>query len=174
MYILSLWTVDVPTLTLFWFWFLFQHWGINSKYLSCQCIKISPVQTIQYIQYNYMILVNQQSLCFVPFRRKICSICHIIWSKPTQPLRIWWELEKSAWSTVLWWHHKTECGSRHWCHESWDYRTLTHWGRDKIDAIMQTTLSSAFSWMKMHEFRLRFHWNLFLRVQSTIFQHWFR
>ena len=51
---------------------------------------------------------------------------------------------------------------------------LTHWGRDKIDAISQTTLSNAFSWMKMLEFRLKFHWSLFLRVQLTIFQHWFR
>ena len=47
---------------------------------------------------------------------------------------------------------------------------LTHWGRDKMVAIFQTT----FSWMKMHEFWLRLHWNLFLRVQLTIFQHWFR
>ena len=28
--------------------------------------------------------------------------------------------------------------------------------------------------MKMHTFRLRFHWSLFPRVQLTIFQHWFR
>ena len=51
---------------------------------------------------------------------------------------------------------------------------LTHWGRDKIDAISQTACSSAFSWMKMFEFHLRFHWSLFLRVQLTIFHHWFR
>ena len=41
-------------------------------------------------------------------------------------------------------------------------------------AISQTTLSIAFSWMKMLEFRLRFHWNLFPSFQLTIFQHWFR
>ena len=52
--------------------------------------------------------------------------------------------------------------------------TLTHWGRDKMDVISQTTLWSAFSWMKMFEFRLKFHWRLFVRVQLTIFQHWFR
>ena len=52
--------------------------------------------------------------------------------------------------------------------------SLTHWGRDKMDAISQTTFSSAFSWMKMFEFRLKFHWSLFLRVQLTIFNHWFR
>ena len=51
---------------------------------------------------------------------------------------------------------------------------LTHWGRDKMAAISQTTLWTAFSWMKMLEFRLKFHWSLPLRVQLTIFQHWFR
>ena len=34
---------------------------------------------------------------------------------------------------------------------------LTHWGRDKMDAISQTTFSSAFSWMKIFEFRWKFH-----------------
>ena len=41
---------------------------------------------------------------------------------------------------------------------------LTHWGRDELAAIYKTTFSNAFCWMKMHEFRLRFHWNLFPRV----------
>ena len=41
-------------------------------------------------------------------------------------------------------------------------------------AVSQTTLSDAFSWMKMLEFRLRFQWSLFLRIQLTTFQHWFR
>ena len=40
-------------------------------------------------------------------------------------------------------------------------------------AISQTTLSNIFSWMKMLEFLLKFHRSLFLRVQLTIFQHWF-
>ena len=31
---------------------------------------------------------------------------------------------------------------------------LTHRGRDKMDAISQTTFSNVFSWMKMHGFRL--------------------
>ena len=51
---------------------------------------------------------------------------------------------------------------------------LTHWGRDKMDAISQKTFSSAFSWMTMLDFRLKFHWSLFLRVLSTILYHWFR
>ena len=51
---------------------------------------------------------------------------------------------------------------------------LTHWSRDKMAAIFQTTYLKAFSWMKMYEFWLKFHWSLFLRIQLTTFQHWFR
>ena len=44
---------------------------------------------------------------------------------------------------------------------------LTHWGRDKMAVIFQTTFSNTFSWMKMKEFRLRFHWSLFPRIKLT-------
>ena len=50
---------------------------------------------------------------------------------------------------------------------------LTHWCRDKVASISQTTLSNAFSWMKMFEFRLKFYWSLSLRSDwqySTLFQ----
>ena len=50
----------------------------------------------------------------------------------------------------------------------------THWGRDKLVTIFHTTFSNGFLWMKMHEFRLKFPWSLFLGVQLTIFHHWFR
>ena len=46
---------------------------------------------------------------------------------------------------------------------------LTHWVRDKMDAISQTEFWIPFSRMKMFEFRLKFNWSLFLRVQLTIF-----
>ena len=63
-------------------------------------------------------------------------------------------------------------------HSSWNILVtlhgLTHWGRDKMAAVSQTTLSNAFSSMKMLEFWFWFHWSLFLRVQLTIIQHWFR
>ena len=45
--------------------------------------------------------------------------------------------------------------------------SLTNWGRDKMAFISRTTLSNEFSWMKMWEFWLKFHWNLFLRAQIT-------
>ena len=51
---------------------------------------------------------------------------------------------------------------------------LTHWGPDKMAAVSETTFSNAFSWMKMIEYRLKFHWSLFPGVQLTILQHWFR
>ena len=38
---------------------------------------------------------------------------------------------------------------------------LVHWGRDKVDAISQTTFSNAISGIKMYEFRIKFHWRLF-------------
>ena len=43
-----------------------------------------------------------------------------------------------------------------------------------VAAISQTTFWNAFSWMKMYEVRLQFHWSLFLRFEITILQHWFR
>ena len=43
-----------------------------------------------------------------------------------------------------------------------------------MDAISQTTFWATFSWMKIFEFRLKFHWSLLLRVQLAIFQHWLR
>ena len=52
--------------------------------------------------------------------------------------------------------------------------SLTHWGRDEMDAISQTPFSRAFSSKKIVVFWLNFHWNMFARVQLTIFQHWFR
>ena len=47
-------------------------------------------------------------------------------------------------------------------------RSLTHWGRDKMAAISQTTFSNAFSWMKIYQFRLRFHWKFFPREEIYI------
>ena len=35
-------------------------------------------------------------------------------------------------------------------------------------------ISDAFSRMEMHEFRLRFHWTLFVRFELTIIQNWYR
>ena len=52
------------------------------------------------------------------------------------------------------------------------FLSVTHWGRDKVAANFLTTFQRSCYWTKMYEFRLRFHWSLFLRVKVTIFQHW--
>ena len=72
---------------------------------------------------------------------------------------------------IIW----TNDGVVYWClYASVNVNELTHWGRDKMAAIFQTMFSNSFSWMKMYEFRLRFHRSLFQRVQVTIYQRWFR
>ena len=76
------------------------------------------------------------------------------------------------WLARRWWPPSRLCAGH--CLGNNPQSTLTHWGRDKMAAIFQTTFSNGFSWMKMFEFRFKFHWSLFLRVQSIIFQHWFR
>ena len=63
----------------------------------------------------------------------------------------------SRWS-VLWWQGlfaSRGCGNSHM------KLILTHWYRDKITGILQTTFSDEFSWMKMYQFRWRFHPVLF-------------
>ena len=54
---------------------------------------------------------------------------------------------------IMWREYVTCMDVKTWKH-------LTHWGRDKMDAISQTTFSNTFSWMKMFEFWLNFHWSL--------------
>ena len=74
-------------------------------------------------------------------------------------------LSKQSWG---WWF---EMQSR----PLWRHRNeLTLWGRDKMATVSQTTLSNAYSLMKMLWFRLKFHWSLFPRFKLAIFQHWFR
>ena len=51
---------------------------------------------------------------------------------------------------------------------------LTHWGWDKMDTIFQVTYWSGYSWMKIYEFWLTFHWILLPGGQLTLCQHWFR
>ena len=41
---------------------------------------------------------------------------------------------------------------------------ITHWGRDKMAAIFQTTFLNGFSWMKMYEFR----WMMMVRLPTHI------
>ena len=43
-----------------------------------------------------------------------------------------------------------------------------------MTAILRMAFSNAFTWMKTFEFQIKFHWNMFLGLQLTINQYWFR
>ena len=40
---------------------------------------------------------------------------------------------------------------------------LSHWGRDKMTTVSQTTFWNVCYWIKMYEFWLRIHWGMFLK-----------
>ena len=81
----------------------------------------------------------------------------------------------NAEKVFIWWRHHEDLtatlDNKHHAGLHWDYYPgtlpLTHWGRDEMYNISQTTFSNVFSSMKMFEFQLKFHWSLFLRVQLT-------
>ena len=53
------------------------------------------------------------------------------------------------------------------CKAIYNVVPLTHWGRDKMVGISQTMFSSVFSLIQTFEFRIIFHWKVFLMVQLT-------
>ena len=77
-------------------------------------------------------------------------------------------------------HHKPSVSAKVWYYMYIRHRNDTcaiHINSsplDKMAAISQTVFSDAFSWMKSFIFWSNFYWSLFLRVQLTIFLHWFR
>ena len=98
------------------------------------------------------------------WKKKIC-IPHIVSTMASDAQLLVLPGHQQPW----YWHHYL----RIFQHQQW-MAGLTHWGRDKMAAFSQTTFSNAFSSIKMFELRIKFHWSLFLMVQLTIFQHWFR
>ena len=47
----------------------------------------------------------------------------------------------------------------------WLLIVLTHLPLDKMASILKTTFSIAFSWMKMFEFLLKFHWTVWYKTK---------
>ena len=52
--------------------------------------------------------------------------------------------------------------------------TLTNLPLDKMAAILADDIFNCIFWMKMIEFRFKFHWNMFPGHQLTKSQHWHR
>ena len=147
-------------------------------------------------QWNGSSVVQVEASC--PFIAKTLSLPIRTYCQLAKITEIWIKMKKFSFKELLWkcclqnvshfvqmsssWlEHQEEMtcvnyyehmdGLKHWSDVSF---ALTHWGRDKMDAISQTTFSCAFSSMKTAVFWLNFHWNMFARVQLTIIQHWLR
>ena len=138
-------------LNLFHDWVALDRTAHSYPMILCSKLFVSP--TCQN-QATWFIMSAQQLTLLAIVRNKPLSQAPPLWCHNALP----------------WWRHIQNNAS----FRNLELNTLTHWGRDKMDAISQMTRSNAFSWMKMLEFRLKFHWSFFLRVQLTIIQHWFR
>ena len=113
-------------------------------------------------------------MIWINFMSSLCQI--VLRLMPQKPFD-----RKSTLVQVMAWCHQAQAIT--WanvdpdlCHHmaSWGHDELTHWGRDKMAAISQTTLSNAFPWKKIYEPRMRIHWSLFLKFELTTSQHWQR
>ena len=51
------------------------------------------------------------------------------------------------------------------------FNTSMPWQNDRH---LADNIFKCISWIKMYQLWLKLHWNLFLRVHLTIFQHWFQ
>ena len=141
---------------------------VVSAYVICQSINFFPPHVIQTARgvgghhyYRWLSLTNYFSM--FPLERNQHYNC-ILWNSVANDLLP--KMFRDMFPVML--------SMRRGCCGLVAIHYLTHWGRDKMAAISQTTFSNAFSWMKMYEFRLKIHWSLFLKVQLTISQHWFR
>ena len=60
-----------------------------------------------------------------------------------------------------------------WLIVNWNLAYKLVWNFNyKMATISQTIVTNTFSWTNSFVFRFEFHWIEFLRVKSTIFQHW--
>ena len=99
------------------------------------------------------------------FETPLCSLCphcnvyewffvssiHNSWFLPRQ-WNNWWG---KAYTTKLCRYCKSQYAAIHPMMSR--ILRLTHWGRDKMDDILQTTFSNRFSWMKIDELRWKIH-----------------
>ena len=76
------------------------------------------------------------------------------------------------WEYWLWWRWYRV--TIHKMPRLFDINSLPLLSMAKMATFSQTIFSDAFSWMNNFVLRLKFRWRLFLRVQLTITQHWFR
>ena len=107
---------------------------------------------------------------WIPAQRPVTRSCDVFFD-----LRMNKRLSKQSWG---WWFETPSPSLWRHCNGKSMFvsaiRIVTHCNRDKMATISQTTFSTAFSSMKLFVFWLKFDRSLFLSVQLTINQHWFR
>ena len=147
-----------------------------------------------YIPFPWHISLNNGHTTLVYWT--LLKLTNIISKFPNDALRvIWWDCVQAARE----YRHAPKCSGRYtvWhrihiklaslamyglTNATWYWhdplrqlqQSLPHWGRDNMAANFRRIFSDALSWMKSCVFWLKFHWSLFLMVQLTITQHWFR
>ena len=93
-------------------------------------------------------------------------------------LKLWhykYLLKSASWSNACHlWYVAVELVSNSWETLQFPACPVNSSPLNKMVAISQTIFSDAFSWMKIFIFWVQFHLILFLWVQLTITQHWFR
>ena len=117
------------------------HWNYNQhlNFYWRKCIWKSHLQNAIQSKQLYHIMVT----------------CRTEWLKPR--VHVW---RSSCWASCMGLLHHRRYKTIHVLSRWYVYAPtqellwclLTHWGRDKMDTISQTTFSSAFSWMKIFEF----------------------
>ena len=142
-------------------------WLINPSLCNKRVSEMrAPLEARRSIKRIRLMSPLHQWLAFEANVTKVhCTFCEKVSSKLNNPKAVKWGIR---WMDLFdTWQIESltaSCNSLWRNHYHFVMYNLTHWGRDKIDAILQTTFSNACSWMKMYEFRLKYYRNLFLRV----------
>ena len=146
------------------------------------CPLIIPLSTVfQYLLVRWILLVsgrlNMKPFLTLPIRKLGSGYLPFLWfvqhDWDHEEKHNWYDIYSSV-TVIVFYNFTLQYVVTYplMLHPVW-HLPLTHSGWNQMDAVSQTTVSNALSWMKIYEFRLRFHWNLFLMIQSTKFQHWF-
>ena len=140
-------------------------WSALSHYLN-HCWNITNSNLRNKLQWN----LKRNSCIFLnenAFENVVCEMAAILSWPQCVNGEYWKNRSLGREHCVCWWPCTISCSSN-------SFDSLIHCGQHEMDAIFWMPFSNAFSWMKIYEFQLRFHWSLFLTVQLTIFQLWFR
>ena len=164
----------------------------------CVCIFVVVIYKNEFLGYHFKdhwhcwsylaFCVATFKLCFVCFDSSSVDFgwgltCRLLWQqvhKLRLTRRVSEQVELGVWNgsspTILIGLLNVVCKVG-WCREGLVFpvmreAVLRHWGWNIMATILQPTFSNAFYWVKMIQFRFKFHWNLFPWVQSIISQHW--